>query len=139
MLPYCSTDEEAFLAELRAAAEGPEPVQAYAAAFFASLPRMLETFSPEKAATLAERLAVNETYFTPTLLIGQNAARAGEPELLADPRLRYLPPEVTAAWVPQGDAPAEGTGVDPAFAHRSLEVGAEIIRAMQRAGAPVLA
>ncbi len=140
MLPYCSTDEEAMLAKLRAAAEGPEPVQAYAATFFAALPPLLETFSPEKAAALAERFVANETFFSPTLIIGQIAARAGEPELLADPRLRYLPPEVTAAWMPQGDAaPAEGTSVDPAVARRSLEVGAEITRAMQRAGAPVLA
>jgi imidazolonepropionase-like amidohydrolase len=140
MLPYCSTDEEAVLADLRVAAQGPEPVQTYAAAFFTALPRMLETFSPDKAAALAERFAANKTRFTPTLLIGSNAARAGEPELLADPRLRYLPSEVTAGWIPQGDAaPVEGTGVDPAIAGWSLEVGAEITRAMQRAGAPVLA
>jgi hypothetical protein len=38
------TAEEEILAELRAAAAGPDPVQAYAAAFFGMLPRFLETF-----------------------------------------------------------------------------------------------
>jgi hypothetical protein len=140
MLPYCSTDEEALLAELRAAASGPEPVQTYAATFFAALPRMLETFDPGKAAVLAGRFAANQTWFTPTLVIGRNAALAGDPALLADSRLRHLPPQVVASWQPQADADqAASPGVDPAIARRSLEVGAEITLAMQRAGAPVLA
>jgi hypothetical protein len=51
LLPYCSTDEEEILAELRAAATGPDPVQAYAAAFFGMLPRFLETIDPGKVET----------------------------------------------------------------------------------------
>ena len=140
LLPYCVTEEEAILAELRAAAESSEPVQAYAADFFGALPRMLETFDPGKAAALADRFAANGTFFTPTLIIGQNAARSGEPAHLADPRLRHLPPEVVAAWMPPGaGTPATGAGVDPATARRALGVGAEMTLAMQRAGAPVLA
>ncbi len=140
MLPYCSTAEDEILAELRAAAAGPDPVQTYAATFFATLPRVLETIDAGKIEALAARFATNRTWFTPTLIIGHNAALAGDPARIADPRLRHLPPEVVASWNPQGDGrPAERTSADPAIARRSLEVGATITRTMQLAGAPLMA
>ena len=63
LLPSCSTAEEV-LAELRAAAADPEPVQAYAAAFFGMIPRVLETFEPARVEALAARFAANQTWFT---------------------------------------------------------------------------
>jgi hypothetical protein len=79
MLPYCSTAEDEILVALRAAATGPDPVQAYAAAFFGMLTRCLETFEPGKVEALATRFAANQTWFTPTLILRQNAALAGDP------------------------------------------------------------
>ncbi len=115
-------------------------MQAYAATFFATLPRVLETIDPGKVEALASRFATNQTRFTPTLIIGHNAARAGDPAQIADPRLRHLPPEVVASWNPPGDGrPAERELVDPAIARLSMEVGSTIARTMQGAGAPLLA
>jgi imidazolonepropionase-like amidohydrolase len=140
LLPYCSTAEEEVLAGLRAAATGPDPVQAYAAAFFAALPRLLETYDPGKTEALARRFAANQTRFTPTLIIGRNAGLTGGPAQLADPRLRYLPPEVVVSWSPQEDIRREfSSEEDRAIAGRSLRIGNEITQAMQRAGASLLA
>jgi imidazolonepropionase-like amidohydrolase len=138
LLPYCSAAEDEILAVLRAAATGPNPVQAYAAAFFASLPRVLETIDPDKVESLAERFVANQTWFTPTLIVGRNAALAGDPILIRDPRLRYLPPEVVAAWVPLEDAGARPP-VDPAIAQRSVEIGSSMTRTMARTGISLMA
>jgi imidazolonepropionase-like amidohydrolase len=134
LLPYASSDEEALLAELRAVASGPDPVQAYAATFFSRLPQMVETFDAGKVEAMAERFAANQTGFTPTLIIGRNAARASDPAHATDPHLRYLPPEVVAGW-----QAAAGPNVDPGLAQRSLEIGATMTRIMQEAGVPILA
>jgi predicted amidohydrolase len=139
LLPYCSTEEE-ILAELRAAAAGPAPVQAYAAAFFGMLPRFLETFAPDKVEALATRFVANQTWFTPTLILGQNAALAGDPAQIADPRLRYLPSEVVASWNPQGDVrPVARTAEDRAMTRLLMETGAAITETMQRTGVPLMA
>jgi hypothetical protein len=140
LLPYCSTAEDEILAELRAAAAGPDPVQAYAAAFFGMLPRFLETFDPDKVKALATRFVANQTWFTPTLILGQNAARAGDPAQIADPRLRYLPSEVVASWNPQGDVrPVARTAEDRAMTRQLMEIGAAITEAMQHTGVPLMA
>ena len=132
--------EEEILAELRAAAAGPDPVQAYAAAFFGMLPRFLETFDPDKVKALATRFVANQTWFTPTLILGQNAALAGDPAQIADPRLRYLPSEVVASWNPQGDVrPVARTAEDRAMTRQLMETGAAITETMQRTGVPLMA
>src|SRR5829696_9919788 len=89
LLPYCATAEDEILAELRAAATGPDPVQAYAATFFGMLPRFLKTIDPGKIEALATRFVTNQTWFTSTLILGRNVALAGDPAQTADPRLRY--------------------------------------------------
>jgi cytosine/adenosine deaminase-related metal-dependent hydrolase len=139
LLPYCSTAGDDVLAELRAAALGPDPVQTYAATFFAALPRLIASVDPDKIERLAQTFAVNQTWFTPTLIIGHNAALAGNSAQIADPRMRLLPPEVVAAWIPPEDGAAARSPVDPAIARRSLDIGAAITRAMRQAGAPLLA
>jgi imidazolonepropionase-like amidohydrolase len=136
ILPFVSSAEEEIVATLRAAASGPDPVQAYAAAFFGSAPRLVETFDPEKTASLAAHLAANQTWFTPTLIIGQTLAMSGDPAQAGDPRLRYLPAAVTASWNP-------GSAVWPpelltAF-RRSVELGEQMSATMQGSGVPLLA
>jgi hypothetical protein len=140
LLPYCSTDEEEILAELRAAATGPDLVQAYAAAFFGMLPRFLETFDPGKVETLAKRFVANQTWFTPTLILGQNAARAGDPVQTADPRLRYMPAEIVTSWSAQAvGQPRERTVEELAMTQQLMEVGAAITQTMQRRGVSLMA
>jgi hypothetical protein len=113
LLPYCSTAEDEILTELRTAAAGPDRVQAYAASFFGMLPRFLETFDLGKVEALATRFVANQTWFTPTLILGQNAALAGDPAQTADPRLRFMPSQVVASWDPQGGIqPAPRTAED---------------------------
>jgi hypothetical protein len=140
LLPYCSTAEDEFLVELRAAGAGPNPVQAYAAAFFGMLPRFLETFDPGKVKALATRLVANGTWFTPTLILARNAALASDPARRADPRLRYMPAEIVAAWNPQGDVGTPTGAADvQAMAGELLETGAEITQMMQRTGVALMA
>ena len=57
--------EDEILAELRAAAAGPDPVQAYATAFFGTLPRLLATIDPGKVEALATRFVTNQTWVHP--------------------------------------------------------------------------
>jgi len=140
MLPYCSTVEDEVLATLRGAAAGPDPVQGYAAAFFAAIPRLLATFDQGKVVALAHRFVANQTWFTPTLIVGRNAALAGDPRLTADPRLRYMPPEIVAPWLP----PA--SGATPAPTPEALAVGPDLMatgeamtQTMQRSGVALMA
>jgi Amidohydrolase family len=140
LLPYCSTAEDEILAELRVAAAAPDPVQAYAATFFGMLPRFLETFDPDKVEALATRFVANQTWFTPTLILGQNAALAGNPAQIADPRLRYLPSEVVASWNPQGEGhPVARTDEDRAMTRQLIETGGAITDTMQRTGVSLIA
>jgi hypothetical protein len=137
LLPYCSTDEDEILAELRAAAAGPDPVQEYAAAFFGMLPRFLATIDPGKVEDLAARFVTNQTWFTPTLIVGRNAALAGDPAQTADPRLRYMPSDVVASWTTQGDGrPMARTAEDRAMTQHLVETGAVMTETMQRTGWP---
>ena len=140
LLPYCLTAEDEILTELRAAAAGPDPVQAYAAAFFGMLPRFLETFDPGKVEALATRFVANQTWFTPTLILGQNAALVGDPAQTADPRLRFMPSEVVATWNPQGDVhPAPRRRKTAAMTRQLMDTGAAITETMQRTGVPLMA
>jgi imidazolonepropionase-like amidohydrolase len=139
LLPYCATAEDEVLAALRAAASGPDPVQSYAAAFFASLPRLLTTFDTGKAAALADRFVSNQTSLTPTLIIARNAALAGDPALMADPRLRYLPTEVVAAWSPPVLAATPAPAAERIVPQQLVDTGEAITLAMQRAGVSLLA
>jgi hypothetical protein len=140
LLPYCSTAEDEILTELRAAAAGPDPVQAYAAAFFGMLPRFLETFDPGKVQAMATHFVANQTWFTPTLILGQNAALAGDPAQTADPRLRFMPSQVVASWDPQGGIhPAPRTAEDRRMTRQLMDTGAAITETMQRTGVPLMA
>jgi imidazolonepropionase-like amidohydrolase len=140
LLPYCSTDEEEILVELRAAAAGPDAVQAYAAAFFGVLPRFLATVDPGKVEALATRFVSNQTWFTPTLILGQNAALAGDPAQTADPRLRYMPAEGVASWNPQGSVRPAGPSPEVLTMTRQLmDIGAAITQTMQRTGVALMA
>ncbi len=140
LLPYCSTAEDEILTELRAAAVGPDPVQEYAAAFFGMLPRFLETFDRGKVEALATQFVANQTWFTPTLILGRNAALAGDPAQTADPRLRYMPSEVVASWNPQGDGgPAARTAEDLTMMRQLVATGATMAQTMQRTGVSLLA
>jgi imidazolonepropionase-like amidohydrolase len=140
LLPYCSTAEAEELTELRAAAAGPDPVQAYAAIFITSLPRLLATIEPEKVEALAARFVANQTWFTPTLIVGRNAALGGDPVLTADPRLQSMPAEVVASWNPQGTTPSpQRTADDLAIGEQLMETGAVMTLSMQRAGVALMA
>jgi hypothetical protein len=140
MLPYCSQAEDEILAELRAAAAGPDPVQTYATAFFGAMPRLLATIDPGKVEALATRFVTNQTWFTPTLFVGRNAALAGDPTQITDPRLGYMPSEIVASWSPQGvDRAAERTADDLAMRQQLVETGAAMTETMQRAGVALMA
>jgi imidazolonepropionase-like amidohydrolase len=140
LLPYCSTAEDEILAELRAAAAGPDPVQTYAAAFFGMLTRFLKTIDPGKIEALATQFAANQTWFTPTLILGRNAALAGDPTQTVDPRLSYMPSEVVASWNSQRDGGrSERTAEDLVMTQQLVESGAAITETMHRTGVTLMA
>ena len=58
---------------------------------------LLATIDSGKVEALATRFVINQTWFTPTLIGGRNAALASDPALTTDPRLRYIPSGVVAS------------------------------------------
>jgi hypothetical protein len=62
--------------------------------------QVLATYDPAKAHTLFLQLAQSSTWQVPTLVWTQAGSRIDDPNLEADPRLRYVPASVRAQWSP---------------------------------------
>jgi hypothetical protein len=63
-----------------------------------SIETILETFDPNKASQVAERLRKNRTWVCPTLTEQRFLAKADDPGLYRDPRLRYVRPDHLREW-----------------------------------------
>ncbi len=59
---------------------------------------VVDTFDPGKASQLAARLRKNGTWLCPTLAEQRFPAKADDPELYRDPRLRYVRPDYLREW-----------------------------------------
>jgi tetratricopeptide (TPR) repeat protein len=140
ILPACSTRS----AELTDAARADlaDDLAAERPAFWgahtkASRQLMLDTYSPEKAAALFATLKKNGTWQCPTLTLLRVTAFAEDPSSFTnDPRLKYIPPRMSAGWNPPGIAQDYG---DPSFAAKEFKKDLEVVGAMQRAGVGILA
>lgn len=99
---------------------------------------MLETYSPEKAAVLSAVFKSNGTWQCPTLVLLRMFAYGNEPEFLADPRLKYMPPSMTRSWDP---AQLDGarTPQDFAYSRKEFDKDLEVVGAMAKAGVGILA
>ena len=142
ILTACSTHE----AELRQAGEDawshlpegqrvPSPARART-----PIRRLLETFSPEKAAALFARFTHNHTWQCPTLTVLRSSAWLDDPHFRHDPRLKYMPAAVKARWDPSNDFRFTAkTAEDFALARLVYQKQVELVGMMQRAGVALLA
>jgi imidazolonepropionase-like amidohydrolase len=101
---------------------------------------MLDTFSPEKANALYARFATNHTWQCPTLVVQRNMASIHDPEIHKDPRLKYMPPEMTSWWNPANDfRHQDRTAEDYELSRTTYRKLKELIGPMRRAGVEFLA
>lgn len=97
-------------------------------------------YDPRRAARVFARLRARDAHQTPTLVMHRVLDLPGTVDQ-DDPRLRYIPAEVRAAWdfamqeiYLDGRTPQEAAGHQELFGHRGRFVGA-----LHRAGVPLLA
>jgi hypothetical protein len=128
ILIECS-DEEKELREKLVKADSPEArgrVQATA----------LETYDEKKATDLFARFVKNQTWQCPTLTVLRSSAYLGDTNFRRDGRLKYIPRQLQQRWAMRIANQTEG---DSARAKKAFQKELEIVRAMQKAGVPILA
>jgi imidazolonepropionase-like amidohydrolase len=103
-------------------------------------PRLLETYSEEKAAALFARFAKNGTWQAPTLVVARVGAFLDDPNFTNDPRLKYVRRGLRDEWKNQDDFRLKNrTAESSVLGKRMLQKRLEMILAMQRAGVKMLA
>lgn len=103
-------------------------------------PRLIDTYSDEKAQALFERFVRNETWQVPTLTVLRAYASLHDPRFTGDPRLKYVPSMRVRNWEGRAVEIRQNLGPeDFAAAQRKFRTSIEIVGAMHRAGVPILA
>ncbi|HLV88943.1 MAG TPA: hypothetical protein VKV39_18295 [Candidatus Sulfotelmatobacter sp.] len=138
ILPACSTRNaelaEADREDLADAISGKE--HALFASHATSLRQVrLDTYSPEKAATLFAVLKKNGTWQCPTLTVLRSLALIDDASLTDDPRMKYMPRWARALWSPSSAAEMYGKHPpgDLALAKKEFGLQLRVVGAMQRA------
>jgi len=142
ILEACSTREEELRQGFADAFSNPPPGQRLPSRTHTRpLTRMmLETFSPEKAASLFPRLKRNHTWQCPTLTLLRTAAFIDDANFRNDPRLKYLPTQLRTEWDPSTDFRfRERTAEDFDLARLGYKKQIELVGLMHRAGVEFLA
>jgi imidazolonepropionase-like amidohydrolase len=133
----CSTEAEALRAERTAAAGDPS---AMLKSYARQAKRILATQDAARCSDLFARLARNQTWQVPTLVVLRSFASMNDDRLAADPRLRYMPEEVRKSWDWRSDFRLrDRTPEDWAMGKRMNRRAVSIVGAMHRAGVPILA
>lgn len=100
--------------------------------------QVIATYDQAKARALFLRISQRSTWQVPTLVWTEANSSTDDPNLEADPRLKYVPAAVRAEWNPaklrEGTSPEELAGLKTAAAH-----ALELVKAMHDAGVPFLA
>ena len=100
----------------------------------------LDTYTPERAATLFGELKKNHTWQCPTLTVLRSTAYADDPSFTDDPRLKYIPRDIASSWNPKADPFLKNrTAEDWALSKKVFSKDLEIVGAMNRAGVEILA
>lgn len=94
----CSEKEEELRAQHIAYLEREQTLNALA---FPPLEERIDTWSDEKALKLAEKLATNRTWITPTLINWRVYAQHGSTAYWEDERLNLLPSQWLDSWKPE--------------------------------------
>jgi imidazolonepropionase-like amidohydrolase len=102
--------------------------------------RILATYDAEKASALFARFKRNGTWISPTLVVLRSMASLDNPSFVADPRLKYMPAQITTMWDP-ANAPFLQTKTAPDYAvdRRALQKQYALVGAMNRAGVRIIA
>jgi imidazolonepropionase-like amidohydrolase len=102
--------------------------------------RALDTYSEEKAAALFARLAANETWQAPNLVLHRAGAFMDDSDFINDPRLKYVPRDIRNDWNNQDDFRLKNRRAEGSARHRLLfQKQLELVLAMHRAGVKLLA
>ena len=137
----CSTREE----ELRQRKLVPQPVGQNMEAIFADdrawTKDLLDSYSQQRAASLVEQFATNQTWQVPTFpMLVHLGYVTSETDLGNDPRLKYVPLKVRQFWEQGRNAQlADRTAVDFAQRGEIIRLSLEIIGKMNAAGVPIMA
>jgi hypothetical protein len=100
---------------------------------------MLDSYSPEKAATLSAVLKNNGTWQCPTLTLLRMFGYGDDPAFLNDPRLKYMPQVFREfVWDPAA-IDGKRTPEDFAYMKKEFQKDLEVVGAMQRSGVGILA
>jgi imidazolonepropionase-like amidohydrolase len=129
----CSSREKE-LRQLRLDSRAKRDFEAYEAAGM----RAIATYDAAKARALFVQFAANHTWQAPTLVWTHANANLDDPDISADPRLKYVPAKVRSQWDPktllQQASPQEMADLKTEFA-RDLE----LVKGLQAAEVPLLA
>lgn len=133
VLPACSTRETDISEELVAAGKG---LVAGRIAGFRADAEAAESYDQNKALALFARFRKNGTWHCPTLVQRQKFVLSGEPRLVDDERLKYIPVAVREQWRRSLEGPM--SELVP-YVKRSFPRQLEIVKAMRAAGVMLLA
>ena len=101
--------------------------------------RTLDTFDRKRAEALFARLALYENWQVPTLTMLQRMYLLDLDEIVANPRLEYVSPEIRKGWEdPRKDAKDLPQSLRDSAA-RQYKMLADLLPAMQKAGVKILA
>lgn len=94
----------------------------------------LNTYDPERCATLAQRFVKNDTWHDPTLVTLRVNAFINDESFLNDPRLRYIPRALREEWNPKNSEFSKALTVEEiAAAKRAFPTFLKIVGDMHRA------
>lgn len=94
-------------------------------------------YNPEKAAAVFAEFKKNRTWQCPTLTVLRLSA--ADPAIVADARLKYMPPEIRSYWNVFNNRFTNPPPETAASAKRIFQKNLEMVGAMQRAGVGILA
>ncbi|MBL0176327.1 MAG: amidohydrolase family protein [Ignavibacteria bacterium] len=127
-------------ARINGAAEASAHPDSIAAAWRQFDQQVLDTYDQEKASLLFSRFAENHTWHCPTLTVNRAIAHLADADFRNDPRVKFMPKSITAAWLPESDFRFKTyTSHDWAIAKRQYLRGLDIVRAMCSSGVQMLA
>jgi imidazolonepropionase-like amidohydrolase len=101
--------------------------------------QMVDTYDPEKAATLFALFVKNGTWHTPTLTIRHARPYLQELQAEDDSRLKYIPKSIVDGWVAKDDKRQPASAEVAASRKRLFQKETEVVGAMRRAGVRFLA
>lgn len=99
---------------------------------------MIDSYSPDKAASLFTLLKSNGTWQCPTLTLLHMFGFGDDPAFLNDPRLKYMPQTIRAFWEPTA-IDGKRTPADFAYMKKEFQKDLEVVGAMQKSGVGILA